>query len=324
MKSLLNVLSLTLFLVTFPMLAHSETIDVFIKGVDDGVKTNKQQDYKEAVMNAKLEAIERAGVEIASVTKVVNFKTKYDMVESKAKAALLPGFQIMDMGYQPDGTYAVVLSGKVRAGKDAEDGAKRRKQAIQQEIVNVEIRLATVERTIYKVKKSYDSWKEDFDERTYKTSKKCSTVECFDSLRSMHDSMVREETDNLNRTLAGLPEERNQLKLRLSQLRMELANYPSDTDTEERTALIKLGNESRMGIAFQEVERGFIVVKVSDGPGKEAGVKLNDIWISVDGQTLLIHQQIGNIRNDVFSGKRPHATFSVNRGSENVLYRLVK
>ncbi len=55
-------------------------------------------------MNAKLQAIERAGVEIASVTKVENFTLQYDMVESRAKAVLLPGFQIIDMGYQRDGT----------------------------------------------------------------------------------------------------------------------------------------------------------------------------------------------------------------------------
>ena len=41
--------------------SSAETIDVYIKGVDDGVKTNKQKDYKEAVMNAKLQAIEQAG-----------------------------------------------------------------------------------------------------------------------------------------------------------------------------------------------------------------------------------------------------------------------
>jgi len=98
-------------------LAYADTIDVLIKGVDDGVKTNKQQDHKEAVMNAKLQAIERAGVEIASITKVVNFQMKYKAVESKAKAVLLPGFQVIDMGYQTDGSYQVVLSGKVRIGK---------------------------------------------------------------------------------------------------------------------------------------------------------------------------------------------------------------
>jgi hypothetical protein len=101
-------------------LAFSQTIDVLIKGMDDGVKTNKQQDYAEASMNAKLQAIERAGVEIKSITEVENFQLKYDMVESKAEAVLLPGFQIMDIGYQTDGTYQIVLSGKIKTDSESQ------------------------------------------------------------------------------------------------------------------------------------------------------------------------------------------------------------
>ena len=48
------VCSAILFCASFGM---AETIDVNIKGVDDGVKTSRQQDYQEAVMNAKLQAI---------------------------------------------------------------------------------------------------------------------------------------------------------------------------------------------------------------------------------------------------------------------------
>ena len=100
-----------------PVVLFAKTIEVLIKGVDDGVKTRRNCDYKEAVMNAKLQAIERAGVSVKSITKVENFKPKYDMIESKANAVLLPGFQIIDMGYQKDGTYQVVLSGKVQVGE---------------------------------------------------------------------------------------------------------------------------------------------------------------------------------------------------------------
>ncbi len=116
MKKLFFILIFTPLIALITPVALAEEIDVLIKGVDDGVTTNKQQDYKEAVMNAKLQAIERAGVEISSITKVVNFKLKFDMVESKAEAILLPGFQVMDLGYQQDGTYQVVLSGRVRTG----------------------------------------------------------------------------------------------------------------------------------------------------------------------------------------------------------------
>ena len=122
MKKAAIFMILGLLVALLPIRAASEEIDVLIKGRDDGVKTSKQQDYKEAVMNAKLEAIERAGVEISSITRVINFQTKFDMVESKAKAVLLPGFQVMDLGYQLDGTYLVVLSGKIQVG------ARKKKQ----------------------------------------------------------------------------------------------------------------------------------------------------------------------------------------------------
>lgn len=95
----------------------AEVIEVLIKGIYDGAKTSRERSYKEAVMNAKLQAIERAGVSVTAITKVENFVLKYDMVESRANAVLLPGFQVIDMGYQKDGSYQVVLSGKVRVGE---------------------------------------------------------------------------------------------------------------------------------------------------------------------------------------------------------------
>jgi hypothetical protein len=117
MKKIILAFILSLFILSTPVVLFAETIEVLIKGVDDGIKTRRDRDYMEAIMNAKLQAIERAGVSIKSITKVENFKLKYDMIESKANAILLPGFQIFDMGYQKDGTYQVVLSGKVQVGE---------------------------------------------------------------------------------------------------------------------------------------------------------------------------------------------------------------
>ncbi len=97
-------------------LARAEVIDVNIKGVDDGVKTSRQRDYKEAVLFAKREAVERAGVKIKSMTTVKDMVVNSDYIESKAEAALMPGYQIMDIGYQSDGTYLVILIGKVKSG----------------------------------------------------------------------------------------------------------------------------------------------------------------------------------------------------------------
>jgi len=122
-----TVLWVSIFLVCFCLSVSvsgsvsAATIDVLIKGMDDGVKTSRDRDYAEAVMNAKLQAIERAGVSVKSMTKVENFQLKYDMVESKAAAILLPGFQVIDMGYQKDGTYQVVLSGKVQTMKSIQE-----------------------------------------------------------------------------------------------------------------------------------------------------------------------------------------------------------
>ncbi|MBI5805072.1 hypothetical protein HZA73_03410 [candidate division TA06 bacterium] len=92
----------------------SETLDVTIKGFDNGKKTSRQQDYKEAVLDAKRQAIEQAGVTVESKSTVKNSVLQEDYIESQAKAVLLPGFQIMDIGYMQDGTYQVVLSGKVQ------------------------------------------------------------------------------------------------------------------------------------------------------------------------------------------------------------------
>ena len=117
-KTILIVTGFIFLLLSVPSDGLPETLDVLIKGIYGGAKTSREAAYKEAVMNAKLQAIERAGVEVTSITKVENFTLKYDMVESKAKAILLPGFQVIDMGYQTDGTYQVVLSGKVQVGTD--------------------------------------------------------------------------------------------------------------------------------------------------------------------------------------------------------------
>lgn len=102
--------------------AFAQTLDVTIKGLDDGRKTTRQQDYREAVLDAKRQAIEQAGVKVTSRSTVVNARLQEDFIESQAEAVLLPGFQIIDIGYTADGTYQVVLSGKVQLVKDDQAG----------------------------------------------------------------------------------------------------------------------------------------------------------------------------------------------------------
>ena len=117
-KNILLTVVAALMVLSSPIEGRPETLEVLIKGIYGGAKTSRDTAYAEAVMNAKLQAIERAGMEVTSITQVENFTLKLDLVESKAKAVILPGFQIVDMGYQLDGTYQVVFSGKVQVGAD--------------------------------------------------------------------------------------------------------------------------------------------------------------------------------------------------------------
>lgn len=90
-----------------------QTIAVQIKGYDDGIKSSAGQDYKEAVLFAKREAIERAGVTVKSLTTMKDYLVQSDYIESQAEAVLEPGYDVLDIGYQSDGSYLVVLIGQV-------------------------------------------------------------------------------------------------------------------------------------------------------------------------------------------------------------------
>ncbi len=98
----------------FTSASAQEVIDVTIKGFDDGVKSNVQTDYQEAVLFAKREAIERAGSSIRSASTMEDFVLKADMIEAKAEAVLMPGYKILDIGYQEDGSYLIILTGQVK------------------------------------------------------------------------------------------------------------------------------------------------------------------------------------------------------------------
>jgi hypothetical protein len=93
---------------------RQEIIDVKIIGYDDGKKTKKRRDYREAVLNAMRQAIERAGVEVKSKSRTKNFELEEDYIETYARAVLLPGFEIIDIGYTEGGTYHVMLIGKIK------------------------------------------------------------------------------------------------------------------------------------------------------------------------------------------------------------------
>jgi len=90
-----------------------DIIDVKIVGYDNGIKTTKQKDHREALLDAKRQAIERAGVEVKSKSRVKNFELEEDYIETHAQAILLPGFEVIDIGYSEGGTYNVMLIGKI-------------------------------------------------------------------------------------------------------------------------------------------------------------------------------------------------------------------
>jgi len=97
---------------------YSEIIPISATGFDDGIKTNKRKDRNEAEINAMQKAVEQAGVKIQSETLVHNGILEYQYIFSKVKSMLLPGYKIHDMGYDENGTYQVVLIGKVDTDKN--------------------------------------------------------------------------------------------------------------------------------------------------------------------------------------------------------------
>jgi len=97
-----------------------EIIDISVKGISDKQNEGAQQDRLEAILDAKRQACEKAGLTIESKTTVENFEVVYDFVETQAATVLLPGFQLIDIGYVQDGTYQVVLSGKIKVVEEEE------------------------------------------------------------------------------------------------------------------------------------------------------------------------------------------------------------
>jgi hypothetical protein len=105
---------LFLFIINLSYLSAQDVLDIAVKGISDAQNDGAQKDRLEAILDAKRQACEKAGLKINAKTTVENFQTVYDFVETQADAVLLPGFQIVDVGYMADGTYQVVLTGKVK------------------------------------------------------------------------------------------------------------------------------------------------------------------------------------------------------------------
>jgi hypothetical protein len=102
-----------LLFLTVSVLAQ-EIIDISVKGISNKQNDGAQQDRLEAIMDAKRQACEKAGMTIESKTKVENFEVVFDYIETQAATVLMPGFQLIEIGYVQDGTYQVVLTGKIK------------------------------------------------------------------------------------------------------------------------------------------------------------------------------------------------------------------
>lgn len=119
MKTKIFIIFIILFL-SIKIFSQESSIDFNVVGLSDGKRDSKQKDREEAIINAKLLAIEKAGINIKSVTTFENFVLKKDWIETKAEAYIEPGFTILDMGYGEDEVYRVVLIGKVKRSQSSQ------------------------------------------------------------------------------------------------------------------------------------------------------------------------------------------------------------
>jgi tetratricopeptide (TPR) repeat protein len=107
-------------LISVVPLVAQDILDITVKGISDASEDGAQKDRNEAILDAKRQACEKAGLKLQSTTRSENFQVVFDYVEAEAEAVLLPGFQVIDIGYVQDGTYQVVLNGKVKVVKEQE------------------------------------------------------------------------------------------------------------------------------------------------------------------------------------------------------------
>jgi hypothetical protein len=112
--TVMSVLLILVFSSLQQVHAESTVIEFMVKGLSDDQNDGKQRDKREAEIDAWRQAIEKAGLLIRSTTLMENFTVMSDSVESLAKGLILPDWDLMDVGYDEDGVYVVVITGKIR------------------------------------------------------------------------------------------------------------------------------------------------------------------------------------------------------------------
>jgi hypothetical protein len=91
-----------------------------------------------------------------------------------------------------------------------------------------------------------------------------------------------------------------------------------------RGGVIKLGEKGLMALQWQWTGNGLKVTEVLEGPSKEAGIQVGDIFVTVDGKQIGSDQEMRGIRDEVKSGKRPQAVVGVLRGKDRLTFRMIK
>ena len=122
-------------------LYSQDAIVVATHGISDYVAGKSLQEARDrAVLDAKRQAIERAGVCITAETQVKNYILISDSINSKAEGCILRGYQILDIGLLSDGHYHVALFGKVIPDQNI----PKTPQELQIEILDMEIELRRI------------------------------------------------------------------------------------------------------------------------------------------------------------------------------------
>jgi len=108
-----------ILIIIAPCIVFGEEIPIQVDGYSNDQYDGTQIDRAEAILDAKIQAIERAGVKIRSETTVNNFTVMKDLIEAKADAILMPGFYIVDIGYDAKRNYyKVTLIGRIKVSSD--------------------------------------------------------------------------------------------------------------------------------------------------------------------------------------------------------------
>ncbi|MCP5002983.1 MAG: hypothetical protein GY941_03395 [Planctomycetes bacterium] len=105
---------------TVHVFGDMEVMEVMAEGISDIKDTAMARD--EALNHAQRMAVEKGvGVYVDSNTLVKNYQLIDDNVITESQGYLLPDYQILSEGREPDGFYHVALSARVRMGKISGD-----------------------------------------------------------------------------------------------------------------------------------------------------------------------------------------------------------